>query len=180
MLYDPAACRYVYSLRIRYGVEALADIFPLRMIQRFFRHYFRCLPQNSHYTSSREYFNEFIYSLGWTYKFSVKNAVWPCGLPIRLLPPRTIRQSAANELPIPFLPPDRVAQVSQHQLSFLHQSDNQNIRCHHTLFYSFAVRLTTWTGRMFFSGWYSAEHFGGDFSKPDFFPRIFGEQKFGG
>ena len=151
------------------------------MIQRFFRHYFRCLPQNSHYTSSREYFNEFIYSLGWTYKFSVKNAVWPCGLPIRLLPPRTIRQSAANELPIPFLPPDRVAQVSQHQLSFLHQSDNQNIRCHHTLFYSFAVRLTTWTGRMFFfSGWYSAEHFGGDFSKPDFFRRIFGEQKFGG
>ena len=30
----------------------------LQMIKRFFHHYFRCLPQNPHYTSSREYFNE--------------------------------------------------------------------------------------------------------------------------
>ena len=29
--------------------------FSLRMIKRFFRHYFGCLPQNAHYISSREY-----------------------------------------------------------------------------------------------------------------------------
>jgi len=31
-----------------------------RMIKRFFCHYFRILPQNPHYTSSHEYFNELV------------------------------------------------------------------------------------------------------------------------
>jgi len=39
--------------------ELVADtLTSLHTIKRFFCHYFRILPQNMHYTSSREYFNE--------------------------------------------------------------------------------------------------------------------------
>jgi len=51
----------------RYGVSAVAfnsgepvadTLASLHTIKCFFYHYFRILPQNPHYISSREYFNE--------------------------------------------------------------------------------------------------------------------------